>query len=92
MSIATGAGRQTDSPIWRAPCRTSCRATSRQRPRTSRPIPRSCRTIETEKANLEATDPRMVELAKHAEQLARDIAAKTVAETELVTEANAAAD
>jgi hypothetical protein len=49
-------------------------------------------TIETEKANLEATDPRMVELAEHAEQLARDIAAKTVAETELVAEANAAAD
>ena len=48
--------------------------------------------IETEKANLDATDPRMIELAKHAQELARDIAAKTVAEAELVVEANAAAD
>jgi hypothetical protein len=48
--------------------------------------------IENEKANLDATDPRMLELAKHAQELARDIATKTVAETELVVEANASAD
>ena len=48
--------------------------------------------IETEKANLDATDPRMLELAKHAEELAHDIAAKTVAETELVVQANTTAD
>ena len=45
--------------------------------------------IETEKASLDATDPRLLELSRKAKTLARDIAAKTVAEHELVVEANA---
>jgi hypothetical protein len=44
--------------------------------------------IETEKASLDATDPRLLELSEQAKTLARDIAAKTVAEHELVVEAN----
>lgn len=49
------------------------------------------REIETEKATLEATDPRLLELSRQAKALARGIAAKTVAEHELVLEANDAA-
>ena len=45
--------------------------------------------IETEKASLDTTDPRLLELSRKAKTLARDIAAKTVAEHELVVEANA---
>jgi hypothetical protein len=45
-------------------------------------------SIEAEKASLDATDPRLLELSKRAKTLARDIAAKTVAEHELVLEAN----
>ena len=44
--------------------------------------------IETEKASLDASDPRLLELSRKAKTLARDIAAKTVAEHELVVEAN----
>ena len=44
--------------------------------------------IETEKASLDTTDPRLLELSRKAKTLARDIAAKTVAEHELVVEAN----
>jgi hypothetical protein len=44
--------------------------------------------IETEKASLDARDPRVLELSEQAKTLARDIAAKTVAEHELVVEAN----
>ena len=44
--------------------------------------------IEKEKATLDATDPRTLELAVQAEALARDMAAKTVTERELVVEAN----
>ena len=44
--------------------------------------------IETEKATLDATDPRTIELTSQAETLAHGIAAKTVAERELVVEAN----
>jgi hypothetical protein len=44
--------------------------------------------IETEKATLDATDPRALELAAQAEKLAHGIASKTVAERELVVEAN----
>jgi hypothetical protein len=43
--------------------------------------------IETEKATLDAADPRALELASQAETLAHGIAAKTVAERELVVEA-----
>jgi hypothetical protein len=43
--------------------------------------------IEREKATIDAEDPRALELASQAEALARDIASKTVAERELVTEA-----
>jgi hypothetical protein len=46
------------------------------------------RGIETEKATLDATDPRALELAAQAEKLAQGIAAKTVAERELGVEAN----
>jgi hypothetical protein len=45
------------------------------------------RAIETEKANMDPADPRALDLASQAERLARDIASKTVAERELVTEA-----
>ena len=48
------------------------------------------RDIETEKSELDATDPRTLELTAKAEALARDIAAKTVAERELVVEAKRA--
>jgi hypothetical protein len=48
--------------------------------------------IETEKASLDATDPRALELAAQAEKLAHGIAAKTVAERELVVEANGGDD
>jgi hypothetical protein len=44
--------------------------------------------IEKEKAALDATDPRALELAHKAEALGRGIATKTVGERELVTEAN----
>ena len=44
--------------------------------------------IEEEKAALEATDPRLLELSRKAKTLAREIASKTVAEHELVLEAN----
>jgi hypothetical protein len=44
--------------------------------------------IEKEKATLDPTDPRTLELAHQAEALGRGIAAKAVAERELVAEAN----
>jgi hypothetical protein len=44
--------------------------------------------IEAEKANIDPSDPRAMELATEAERLARDIASKTVAERELVSEAS----
>jgi hypothetical protein len=44
--------------------------------------------IETEKATLDTTDPRLLELSRQAKTLAREIASKTVAEHELVLEAN----
>ena len=44
--------------------------------------------IETEKATLDTTDPRLLELSRKAKALARDIATKTTAEHELVVEAN----
>jgi hypothetical protein len=43
--------------------------------------------IEAEKAEIDPTDPRALDLASKAERLARDIASKTVAERELVVEA-----
>jgi hypothetical protein len=43
--------------------------------------------IEAEKAKIDPGDPRALDLAAQAERLARDIASKTVAERELVTEA-----
>ena len=43
--------------------------------------------IEAEKATIDSADPRALDLATQAEQLARDIASKTVAERELVVEA-----
>ncbi len=43
--------------------------------------------IETEKADIDPTDPRAQELAARAVELARGIAAKTVVEHELVIEA-----
>ena len=44
-------------------------------------------TIEAEKAATDPTDPRALELAAHAVELARGIATKTVIEHELVVEA-----
>jgi hypothetical protein len=44
--------------------------------------------IEEEKATLETTDPRLLELSRTARKLGREIASKTVAEHELVLEAN----
>jgi hypothetical protein len=44
--------------------------------------------IETEKATLDATDPRVLELSMEAKALARGIASKTAAEHELALEAN----
>ena len=44
-------------------------------------------TIETEKAEIDPTDPRARELAARAVELARGIATKTVVEHELVVEA-----
>lgn len=44
--------------------------------------------IEEEKATLETTDPRLLELSRKAKTLGREIASKTVAEHELVLEAN----
>ena len=44
--------------------------------------------IETEKATLDADDPRLLELSERAKALARGIASKTAAEHELVLEAN----
>jgi hypothetical protein len=44
--------------------------------------------IETEKATIDARDPRALELASQAEGLAHGIAAKATAERELVSEAN----
>lgn len=43
--------------------------------------------IEKEKAIIDPADPRALDLASQAERLAHDIASKTVAERELVTEA-----
>ena len=43
--------------------------------------------IEAEKAATDPTDPRALELAAHAVELARGIATKTVIEHELVAEA-----
>ncbi len=43
--------------------------------------------IEKEKASLDVTDGRMVELSAEAETLARDLLPKTVAETELANKA-----
>lgn len=44
-------------------------------------------TIEAEKADIDPTDPRALDLATQAERLAREIVSKTVAERELVVEA-----
>ena len=44
--------------------------------------------IETEKAGLQTTDPRLLELSRQARKLGREIASKTVAEHELVLEAS----
>jgi len=44
-------------------------------------------TIEAEKAATDPTDPRALELAAHAVELARGIATKTIIEHELVVEA-----
>jgi hypothetical protein len=44
--------------------------------------------IETEKADIDPTDPRALDLATQAERLARDIVSKTVAERDLVVEAS----
>jgi hypothetical protein len=44
--------------------------------------------IEADKATLEADDPRLLELSEEAKALGRGIASKTVAEHELVLEAN----
>ncbi|HUP54248.1 MAG TPA: hypothetical protein VM408_01975 [Methylomirabilota bacterium] len=46
------------------------------------------RGIETEKATLDAADPRLLELSRQAKTLGREIASKTVAEHELVLEAS----
>ena len=43
--------------------------------------------VEAEKAVLTVGDPRSLDLAKRAEDLAHGLAAKTIAERELVTEA-----
>jgi phage terminase Nu1 subunit (DNA packaging protein) len=43
--------------------------------------------IEKEKASLDVTDSRLVELSAEAETLARHLLPKTVAETELANEA-----
>ena len=43
--------------------------------------------IEAEKAATDPTDPRALELAAHAVELARGIATKTIIEHELVVEA-----
>ena len=44
-------------------------------------------TIEAEKAEIDPSDPRALELAAHARDLARGIATKTAIEHELVAEA-----
>jgi hypothetical protein len=44
-------------------------------------------TIEAEKAETDPTDPRALELAARAVELARGIATKTIVEHELVVEA-----
>jgi hypothetical protein len=44
--------------------------------------------IEAEKQTLEATDARMLELSIEAEQIARRMVPKTVAQVELATEAD----
>ena len=49
-------------------------------------------SIETEKATLDSADPRTLDLATRAEQLARSLASKTVAERELVDEAAQSSD
>jgi hypothetical protein len=46
------------------------------------------RGIETEKATIDAEDPRALELASQAETLAHEIAMKATAERELVADAN----
>ena len=43
--------------------------------------------LEAEKAEIDPSDPRAMDLAARAERLARDIVSKTVAERELVAEA-----
>jgi hypothetical protein len=48
--------------------------------------------LEAEKSKIDPDDPRALDLAARAERLARDIASKTVAERELVTEAAQGAD
>jgi hypothetical protein len=48
--------------------------------------------VEAEKAVLDVADPRALELANRAKELARGLAAKTVAEHELVAEANQGAE
>jgi hypothetical protein len=48
--------------------------------------------IESEKATLDAEDPRLLDLSEKAKALAREIASKTVAEHELVLEAAGGAD
>ena len=48
--------------------------------------------IETEKATIDPSDPRALDLAAQAAQLARSMASKTAAEHELVVEANGGAE
>ena len=73
MSIATGAGRQTESSSterWRRAAHAGRprRATSRRRPRTSLPIPRSCTAIEKREGGRSTRPtPAALELAVHAE-------------------------
>lgn len=43
--------------------------------------------VEAQKATLDVADPRVLELANRAEELAQGLVAKTVAERELVAEA-----
>ena len=47
--------------------------------------------VEAQKATLDISDPRVLELAKRAAELAQGLVTKTVAERELVLEAGALA-
>lgn len=48
-------------------------------------------TIEAQKARLDASDPRTLELAEQATRLAREMAAKAEMEEQLIRESQAAA-